>query len=64
MSIDKARELPSIQVSFGGGYNRNAAKLILTELYNDCGPSCVDRLISEFHLDEIFGIKPGSISPS
>jgi len=59
MTIDKARELLTVQTAFAGGYNRNAAKLILKELHKDCGELCVNQLIQELRFDEIFGIKPG-----
>jgi len=62
MTIDKARELLRVQTAFAGGYNRNAAKLILKELHRDCDDLCVDQLIQELRLEEIFGIKPGSIT--
>ena len=32
MTLDKARELIQVQLSFGGGYNRNAVRLILAEI--------------------------------
>ena len=60
MSIDKARELLAIQVSFGGGYNRNAARLILNEVAKSHSQASVDGLIREFQLDEVFGLKPGT----
>jgi hypothetical protein len=54
MKIDRASELLSVQTTFGGGYNRNAAKLILAELHRDCGEVCVNQLIQELRLDEIW----------
>jgi len=59
MTIDKARELIQVQVGFGSGYNRNAAKLILGEVEREHGIEAVHRLIAEFKLDEIFDFKPG-----
>ncbi|WP_455210830.1 hypothetical protein [Kaarinaea lacus] len=60
MTLDKARELIKIQVYIGGGYNRNATKLILAEVQKDHGQEAVDQLIQEFNLEETFGFKPGS----
>lgn len=60
MTIEKARELLSVQVEFGGGYNRNAAKLILAEVAKVHGQTTVDRLIHEFRMDEVFGFKAGT----
>lgn len=59
MTIDKAKELLEVQVSMGGGYNRNGAKLILLEIQKDHGQAAVDRLIREFGLEEKFGFKQG-----
>jgi len=59
MTLDKARELLSVQVSLGGGYNRNAAKLILAEVQRDHGQAAVDQLIRELDLESVFGLKPG-----
>ena len=46
MTLDKARELLSVQVSLGGGYNRNAAKLILAEVQRDHGQAAVESLLA------------------
>lgn len=59
MTLDKARELLRPQVSFGGGYQRNATRLILAEVQRDHGQKAVDQLIVEFELERVFGIKPG-----
>jgi hypothetical protein len=59
MTLDKARQLLQHQVDFGGGYNRNAAKLILHEIQRDHGQAGVDQLIREMRLDEVFGFKLG-----
>ena len=61
MTKEKACELISIQVNFGGGYNRHATKLILAEIQQDHGQELVDEIIQEFHLDELFGFKTGTI---
>ncbi len=59
MTLDRARELLSRQVSFGGGYQRNGARLILSEVMRDHGQDAVDRLIVELGLAETFGFAPG-----
>lgn len=59
MTIDKAKELLAVQVSMGGGYNRNGAKLILLEIHKEHGQAAVDRLIRDLGLEEKFGFKPG-----
>jgi hypothetical protein len=59
MTLDKARELIGVQVHMAGGYNRNAAKLILAEVEKEHGQAAVDRLIREFDLEQVFGFKPG-----
>ena len=59
MTLEKARELLSVQVNFGGGYNRNASRLILAEIQKEHGQSAVDQLIREFDLEQLFGFKPG-----
>lgn len=60
MTIDKAKELISQQVSFGSGYNRNAVRLILGEIQREHGPTAVDRLIHELDLERAFDLKPGT----
>lgn len=59
MTIDRARELLSRQVSFGGGYQRNGARLILAEVAREHGQTAVDALIRELRLDSIFGFAVG-----
>ncbi|MDP2134759.1 MAG: hypothetical protein Q8J99_14245 [Sulfuritalea sp.] len=59
MTIDKARQLLATQVSFGGGYNRNGARLILADVAREHGQAAADALISEFRLDQLFGFEPG-----
>ncbi len=60
MTIDRARELIETQLQFGGGYNRNAVRLILAEVQIDHGQDAVDRLIEELDLTERFGLRPGT----
>jgi hypothetical protein len=59
MTLDKARELLKVQADFGGFYNGNSAKLILSEVSREHGQAAVDQLIREVHLDRIFGFQPG-----
>ena len=61
MTLEKARELLAVQASMGGGYNRNAAKLILAEIQAEHGQQAVDSLINEFNLEILFGLKPGTV---
>ena len=60
MTLNRARELIEIQATIGGGYNRNATKLILAEIQKEYGQASVDLLIREFDLEKIFGFKTGS----
>jgi hypothetical protein len=55
MTLDKARELLRVQAGFGGGYNRNGARLILAEVAREHGQECADRLVRELGLDQAFG---------
>lgn len=59
MTLAKARELLAAQAGFGGGYNRNGARLILAEVVREHGQGAADRLIRELRLDQVFGIVPG-----
>jgi hypothetical protein len=59
MTLDKARDLIGVQVHMAGGYNRNAARLILAEVEKEHGLAAVDRLIREFDLERVFGFAPG-----
>jgi hypothetical protein len=60
MTLDKARELLKVQADFGGFYNGNSAKLILSEVSREHGQEAVDQLIRELKLDAIFGFQPGT----
>ena len=60
MTLEKARELLSVQANMGGGYNRNGAKLILAEVQREHGQGAVDGFIREFELETLFGFKPGT----
>ena len=60
MTLDKARELIQVQLGFGGGYNRNAVRLILGEIQREHGQQAVDGLIREMGLEAAFGLAPGT----
>lgn len=60
MTLDKARELLQVQAGFGGFYNSNSAKLILSEVSREHGQAAVDQLICELELEKIFGFEPGT----
>lgn len=60
MTLDKARELIQVQLGFGGGYNRNAVRLILGEIHRAHGQQAVDALIREMDLEQAFGLAPGT----
>ena len=62
MTLIKARELLTVQAGFGGGYNRNGARLILAEVAREHGQDAADALIRELRLNELFGIAPGGSS--
>jgi hypothetical protein len=55
MTLDKARQLLQVQVDFGGGYNRNSARLILAEVVKEHGQTEANKLINEMNLEEVFG---------
>jgi hypothetical protein len=55
MTLEKARQLLGVQAGFGGGYNRNGARLILAEVAREHGQDCADQLVRELRLDEAFG---------
>lgn len=59
MTLDKARQLLAAQAGFGGGYNRNGAKLVIVEVIREHGQEAADALIRELRLDEIFAFNPG-----
>jgi len=60
MTINRARQLLKVQADFGGFYNGNSAKLILSEVQREHGQDVVDQLIQELQLDQIFGFEPGT----
>ena len=62
MTLEKARQLLAVQAGFGGGYNRNAARLILAEVVREHGQACADQLVRELGLGETFGFTTGERS--
>jgi len=60
MTLERAREIISQQLGFGGGYNRNAVRLLLGEVQRDHGQAAVDGLIRELGLEQAFGLTPGT----
>lgn len=60
MTLERARELLAKQVEFGGGYQRNGARLVLAEVSREHGQPAVDALIRELGLDSVFGFAPGT----
>lgn len=59
MTLERARELLGTQAGFGGGYNRNGARLILAEVAKEHGQTAADALIRELRLDQVFGFVAG-----
>jgi len=59
MTLEKARQLLETQVSFGGGYNRNGAKLIIADVIREHGQQAADQLIRDMRLEPLFGFRPG-----
>ncbi len=60
MTLERARQLLEVQAGFGGPYNANSAKLILSEVMRENGQDAVDGLVMELELDRIFGFTPGT----
>lgn len=60
MTLDRARQLLETQAAFGGGYNRQGARLILVEVAREHGQEAVDGLIRQLELERVFGIIPGT----
>ncbi|MGB5832349.1 MAG: hypothetical protein WBG92_10215 [Thiohalocapsa sp.] len=60
MTLDRAREIIATQLQFGGGYNRNAVRMLLGEVHRQQCQQAVDGLIREFDLETAFGLKPGT----
>jgi len=60
MTLERARELLARQAAFGGGYQRNGARLVLAEVSREHGQGAVDTLIRELGLEATFGFAPGT----
>ena len=60
MIFEKTNELLAVQAMMGSGYNRNSAKLILTEVQREHGQDAVDSLTTALDLEQIFGFKAGA----
>ena len=60
MTLDRAKQLLKVQADFGGFYNGNSAKLILSEVQREHGQAAVDQLIIDLELNRIFGFEPGT----
>jgi len=58
MTLDKAKELLSVQAGFSSGYNRNSAKLILAEVEREHGQEAAQKLVKEYNLGQLFGFRP------
>ena len=64
MTLDRARQLLETQTAFGGGYNRQGARLILVEVAREHGQEAVDGLIRELELERVFGLVPDTSLPA
>jgi hypothetical protein len=60
MTLERAYQLLKVQADFGGFYNANSAKLILSEVQKEHGQAAVDSLIRELNLMQVFGFEPGT----
>ena len=60
MTLERARQLLKVQADFGGFYNANSSKLILSEIMKEHGQEAVDQMIRELDLERIFGFRPGT----
>jgi hypothetical protein len=61
MTLDKARQLLATRVSFGGGYNRNGARLMLADGAKERGQAAAHADIREFCIDQLFGFVQGRV---
>ena len=61
MTLEKARQLLQVQIDFGGGRNRNGARLIIADVVREHGQQAANQLIAEMQLDQIFGFVPVSV---
>ena len=60
MTLARDRGIIATQFQFGGGYERNAVRLLLGEVQRAHGRPAVDGLIREFDLKTAFGLRPGT----
>ncbi len=60
MTLERAKQLLEVQAGFGGPYNANSSKLILSEVMREHGQEAVNDLIRELELERIFGFRPGT----
>jgi hypothetical protein len=60
MTLDRARQLLKVQADFGGFYNANSSKLILSAVMQEHGQGAVDQMIRDLDLERIFGFRPGT----
>jgi hypothetical protein len=60
MTLERARQLLKVEADFGGFYNANAFRLILSEVMKEHGQQTVDQPISELGLEWLFGFRPGT----
>ena len=55
MSLERARGLIATQLQFGGGYTREAVRLLPGEVQREHGQGAVDALIRKLDLEQAFG---------
>jgi hypothetical protein len=59
MTLEKARQLLETQVSFGGGYNRNGARLIIADVIREHGQASGRPVDPRHAPGPLFGFRPG-----
>ena len=64
MTLERAHQLLTTQVAFGGTYNRQGARLILLEVAREHGQQAADGLIRELELERVFGLVPDTSLPA
>jgi hypothetical protein len=60
MTLEKAHEPIAMHSDFGSGYNRNVARMVLSEVMRDHGQQAVGDLIREHELGTQWEIKPAT----
>ena len=60
MTLEHARQLLKVQADFGGFYNGNSARLVLSEVMREHGQPAVDALIVELDLHRKLGLAIGT----